>query len=102
MRRKKRFIPTLLLTVLSWGGFGYVLFNVSPMGFVSKILFFALLFFALFLSIALLLNNTRRGFLIALGILVLALLRFFELFHPLYIVLVVALLLTVELYFLKK
>lgn len=111
MRRRKRLIPTVLLAVLCWGGLGYLVYSMSPhqsLPVQSPIpiptlpLFFFILFLAFFLSFALLLNSTRRGLLVALGLTSLALLRFLKLFHPLYIVLVLALLVTIEVYFLKK
>ena len=101
MRRKRKLIPTILLTILSWGSLGFLVYKIPPTSnFI--LLFFLLFFLALLLSFALLFANTRRGFLFALGILTLALLRFFHLFHPLYIVLVLSLLLTTELFFLRK
>ena len=111
MRKRKNLIPTLLLAILFWGGLGCLVYKVSPhtplpLGLPIPIpslpLFFLLLFLAFFLSFALLFNNTRRGFLLATGLTALVLLRFFNLLHPLYIVLVIALLVTLELYFLKK
>lgn len=110
MRRKKRLIPTLILAIIGWGGLGYLIYKTSPKESLSifpiamptLVVFFLLLFLAVFITTSLLLNNSRRGFLIALGLVTLVLLRFFKLFHPLYIVFILALLVTMEIYALKK
>src|SRR5438309_649492 len=110
MRKRKNFVGTFLLAVLCWGGLGYIVYQFSPnttvatklLFFDPKILFFLCLFLALVFSFSLLLQNTRRGILVALGCTSLALLRFFHLFHPLYIILIVSLVLTTELYFVKR
>lgn len=109
MRRRKNLIPMLFLAVVCWVGVGYLIYAVSPnrplptpLPIDSKTPFFLLLFLTLFFSLTLLFNNTRRGFLVALGLTALVLLRFFKFFHPLYIVLVLAILFTVELFFAKK
>src|SRR3989344_5380812 len=109
MRRKKRLIPTLILTVILWAALGYFVYSFSPntplplpILIDPKIIFFLMLFLALFLSFSLLFNNTRRGILLALGIVSIVLLRFFQLFHALYIVFVISILITIEIYFLKR
>lgn len=102
MRRRKRVIPTLLLAILSWGGLGYLVYKTSPQEELLLIAFFLLLFLGAFLTASLTFNNSRRGFLIALCLVALALLRFFKLFHPLYIILLLALIVTAEMYFLKR
>lgn len=105
MRRKKNLIPTLVLALLSWSALGYFIYAFSPhtslplLPLDPKIVFSLVVFLALFFSFTLLFQNTRRGFLVGLGLTTLIILRFFQFFHPLYIVLIVALLLTTELYF---
>ncbi len=101
MGRRKNFIPTVFFTLLSWGGLGYLIYKIPPTAFWI-IVFFILLFFVFFLTFSLVLNNTRRGGLVASGLTAIALLLFFHLVYPLYIILVIALLITVEVYFLKK
>jgi len=111
VRRKKIIIPLALLALFSWGGLGTLFYTVSPataLPFPKPLtisplpVFFLLFFLALFSSSTLLINSIRRGLLIAFGITILLLLRFFKLFHPLYIVLIVGLLITTEIYFRKK
>lgn len=109
MRKRKNLIPMVFLTLLSWSGIGYLMYAQSPNGTLPlplpidpKLLFFLLLFLAFLFSFSLLFQNTRRGILIAIGLTALTLLRFFHFFHPLYIVFIFALLLTLELYFVKS
>ncbi|MBI2036086.1 hypothetical protein HYT17_00400 [Candidatus Microgenomates bacterium] len=101
MGRRKNFFPTVVAILFSWGSLAYLIYKIPPTdAWIAG--FFLLLFLSLFLSASLLFNNTRRGFLVAGGLTVIALLRFFHLFYPLYIILVIALLVTIEVYFLKK
>lgn len=111
MARRKTLIPTIFLAVLAWAGAGYLIYKTSPNAplpisspfpIPSVSVFFLLLFLACFLSFALVFNNTRRGFLVSVGLTALATLRLFHLFHPLYIILIIALLITTEIYFLKR
>lgn len=69
-----------------------------PEEFLIKFLFFLLLFAALFYLLRFALNPTRRALLISAGITLLLLLRALGLRHWLYPLLIVALILSVEIY----
>lgn len=103
---KKRFFFTFIFTVLSWGVWIYVLLSIPPEypnHFLSiplsYIFFFAPLFVSLFLTITLLLGNTRRGFLLSMGIIVLLILQLLKTVNFLTVGLLLASLLVFELYY---
>jgi hypothetical protein len=107
MRRQKpqpreNFFPTLLLAILAWLGWIYIVYFQAPESSYLIGLFYLFLFVALFLTISLLLANSRRGFLSALALIALLLFHQFEQAHIINLALVFALLLSIELYFWKK
>ena len=74
MRRQKNFLPTLIFIILLWAAFGFIVYFVDP-PIVRDILvpgaylpFFANLFLALFLTLAFIFANTRRGLITSMGI----------------------------------
>ena len=106
MRRRKNFLPTLLLTTLFWLFWFYIFFFVSPQNTTYHIphiiYFFTTLFVALTLTLALLFGNTRRGFLITLGIIGFLILRMYDLAHYLNLVLLIGFLISLEFCFSKR
>lgn len=98
LRRRKSFLPTLLVALLFWLIWGYVFFFVPP-GRGVYFAFFPTLFLAVFLSAALLLANSIRGFLLASAVCGLLLLQFFKLGNLLTILLLIALLVVLDLRF---
>jgi len=111
MRRRQNLLPTLILAILFWLSWLYLLFFTSPEDsfdcslFVvrcSLILFFITLSCALTLTLALIFGNTRRGFLLTLGIIGFLILRMFDLAHYLNLALLIGILLSLEIYFSKR
>jgi len=107
MRRRKNFFPTLLLAVLFWLSWFYIVFFTSPEDFFdcslfavrcSLTLFFPVLGLALFLTLSLVLANTRRGFLMTLGVIGFLILRLLDSAHYLNLILLVGTLISLELY----
>ena len=107
MRKRKplpreNFLPTLLLAILTWLGWIYIVYFQAPESNYIIGLFYLFLFVAIFLTISLLLANSRRGFLAALALISFLLLHQFEQAHIINLILVFALLLSIELYFWQK
>jgi hypothetical protein len=100
--RRENFLPTLLLAILAWLGWFYFFYFQAPESNYIIGLFYLFLFIAFFLTISLLLANSRRGFLSALALISFLLLRQFEQGHIINLVLVFAFLIAIELYFWKK
>ena len=106
MRRRKNFFPTLLLAVIFWIGWLYIVFSVSPENTTyhipHTICFFFALFLALFLTLSLVLANTRRGFLMTLGVIGFLILRLLDSAHYLNLILLAGILFSLEIYLSKK
>jgi hypothetical protein len=99
---RENFLPTLLLAILAWLGWIYIVYFQAPESSYLIGIFYLFLFIALFLTVSLLLANSRRGFLSATALITFLLFRQFEQAHIINLVLVFALLLSIELYFWKK
>ena len=73
-RRRKNFFPTLILIFFFWTTLGLMVYFVEPETLKNILIpglylpFFLNLFLALFFTLAIIFINSRRGFLISLGI----------------------------------
>jgi hypothetical protein len=101
-RKRENFLPTLLLAILAWLGLVYIFYFQAPESNYIVGLFYLFLFIAFFLTISLLLANSRHGFLSALALISILLLRQFEQFHIINLVLLFALLISIEIFFWRK
>jgi hypothetical protein len=109
VRGKKRFLFSFILTVAAWISWAMVLIGLSPdspskISFipVTYLAFFIPLLLAIFLTSAILLGNSRRGFLISLGVFGLLILRLLKIGNFLTIGLLGACLIVFELYFQRR
>lgn len=101
-RRRKNFLPTILLALLNWGVVAFFVLAVDPeiirdfpiAG--SYFLFFVFLFMATFLTVSLILVHARRGLLTAIGLVVFLYLRLLGLGHLLNALLLFSFLLIFE------
>jgi hypothetical protein len=100
-RLRKNFFPTLLVIVTLWSLLGLIIIFTSPYTVGSLILFFIILFAAVLFTFSLVFANTRRGFLIALGIIVFLILRYFGIGNILNLLLIVGALISVDFYLTK-
>ncbi len=98
MRRRKNFLPTLIITILFWIATIYIILYVSPSSITIYYLLFTI-FFSLFLILSLLLANTRRSFLLAIGMTIFLFLRFLKIANLLTILLLISSLTALEIYF---
>jgi len=104
-RRRKNFFPTLILIFFFWTTLGLMVFFIEP-ELVKNILipglylpFFINLFLALFFTLAVIFVNSRRGFLISLGIITFLILRLVGLGNILNAILIFAVVFTLAYYF---
>lgn len=100
--RKKRFLPVFFTGLVFWGAFLYLIFFLPPENNFLIFTFHFSLFWALFFSLALLFRNTRRGFLLATAIIIFLALRFLKQSHPLNLILLGGIILTLEIYFSRQ
>lgn len=81
VRRRKNFLLPLLVALFSWSLWLWLFLAVPPNPW-AFLFFFLTLFLALFLSAALVLANSLRGFLLASAGAAILLLQFFKLGNP--------------------
>ncbi|MBI2009671.1 MAG: hypothetical protein HYS86_00695 [Candidatus Chisholmbacteria bacterium] len=104
-REKKTTLPLLVLTCLSFGGLGFLLWQVDPLvvrDFIWAgvyVPFFGVFFLAWFFLITLVLNNSRRGLLYALVLTVILILRLVRLGNVVNVALLLALTVAIDFYF---
>jgi len=101
MKRRKNFLPTLVLAMIFWGFWGFILFKVPPSS-LSVISFYLVLFLALFLSAALIFANSRRGLLLASFFIAFLMFRYFQIANWLNVGLLTGIYLSLELYFSRQ
>src|SRR3989344_182351 len=107
MRRRKRPLLLLIFSLISFASLSYLIMNSDPTQKLNSYglqlttipFFFILVFLSTFSLSAYILNNSRRGLLIALAIVFYLLLRFYNLTHFFFLLLLVALFFVLELLF---
>jgi len=110
MKRKKRHLWLLVVSILSLGALGYLILNLSPtdqfsiFNFQFSVLIPALtiLFLLIFSLVTFLLSNSRRGFLLGLLVISYLLLRVNGLTSPFFTILLLILFGGIELFFVKR
>lgn len=108
-RRKanKSYWPALILTVIWWLSLAAMVWWVDPEVVAdfplpnTYLVFFLLTFLAIFFLVSLLLENSRRGFLVALWIVILGYIRLWGLWGAGQVGLITGALVAFELYFSK-
>ncbi|PIU03414.1 hypothetical protein COT44_03145 [Candidatus Shapirobacteria bacterium CG08_land_8_20_14_0_20_39_18] len=102
MKRRRNYLPTLLLTIIFWLLFGYIVLFTAPASSLLIFLFYLTLTLSLSLTLSLLLANSRRGFLLAFGLVVFLFFKQVDLLNVLNILLVLAIIISVEIYSSKR
>lgn len=102
IRRRKNFFPTFLLAILFWLGWIFILFKVPPVSFAAMFFFYLFLFLAVFLTAALILAHSRRGFLVSLLIIFVLLFRYYQIGNLLNLFLLLTIFAALEAYFTKR
>jgi len=103
-KRRKNYLPTLVTMVILWGLLGGLVYWVEPK-LVKDILieglylpFFLLFLPAIFLTLAVILGNTKRGLLISLGLTGMLILKVYEIENWLNFILVAGIVVAVDRY----
>lgn len=99
IKKRKNFLPTLILALIFAAALVWLVINQNPANLWLIAAFFLLLFFTVFLLLALILANSRRGFLLSLGLIGFLLLRYYQLANYLNLSLFFGILLCLEIYF---
>ncbi len=104
VKRRKNYLPGLVLVIVLWGLLGVLIYWVEPELIKDIVIpglylpFFLLFFPASLLTLALLLNNSRKGLLISLGITIGLILRVYRLDNWLNYILILGLMLAIDRY----
>jgi hypothetical protein len=69
-KRKKNFLPALLLAVAFWGFWGWIVYSYPPESGLTIFLFYLLLFAAVFFTTALTFGNSNLGLLSAFWVII--------------------------------
>jgi hypothetical protein len=104
-RKRKNYLPTLLLLLILWTLFLFLVFFIEPEMIKNfpvpnlYLPFFLLLFVCLFFTFAVLFINTRRGLIVSMGIVFFLILRVFDLGNILNAILIAGFIISLEYYF---
>lgn len=99
---RKNFVITFLLTVLLWGTWAIFFFFIPPEYFLTPLVFLLISFTTILFTFALLFANTRRGLLVAVGVVAFMALRYYEIGNYLNLLLLAGVLLSLEYYLSNK
>jgi hypothetical protein len=99
IKRRKNFLPSLILTILFWMATTYMILFVDPLSRGSVQLFFISLSFSLLFTGSLIFANKRRGILLTLSIIFFLILRYFGVGNIINVLLIAGLTITAEIYF---
>ncbi|OGM75653.1 hypothetical protein A2394_02075 [Candidatus Woesebacteria bacterium RIFOXYB1_FULL_42_36] len=97
--KRRNFLPTLSITVILWLALGGLIYFVDPDSFAVIPLFFILAFFCLLFAFSLIFANSRRGVVATIALSFFLLLMYFGVGNILNLILIVAIALSIELYF---
>lgn len=95
-------MPTLLVTILLWLILGFLIYFVDPDTFLAVPLFFVLSFVSFLFTFSLLFGNSRRGFIISTSLSLFLALMYLGVGNILNLLLIVAIAVSIELYFSLK
>jgi len=102
LKRRKNYLPTLLLMLSLWSILGLMVFGVDP-ELVKDILvpglylpFWLVFFPTSLITLALIFSNTKRGLITALGLTIILILRIYGLGNFLNIILVTGIVLAID------
>ncbi len=101
IRKRKNFLPTLIITIFLWLLLSGVIYFVEPDSFGAMPLFFLITFLALLFTFATVFANTRRGAITAAGLTIFLFLRYLGVGNIINLLLIAGLGITIELYLLK-
>ncbi|MBU1085662.1 MAG: hypothetical protein ABIJ43_05735 [Candidatus Beckwithbacteria bacterium] len=101
-KRRKNYLPSLILVIVLWCFLAGMIFYIEP-ELIKDVLvkgfylpFFILFIPTIFLTLALILGNTKQGLLIAVGLGVFLILRIFELGNALNFLLIIGIVIAID------
>lgn len=97
--KRKNFLPTLVVTVLLWLMLAGLIYFVDPDTVLAVPLFFVIIFLAILFTSSLLFANSRRGLITSSSIFLFLILSYLGVGNILNLILLVAIAVTIELYF---
>jgi len=100
--KKPRNVWWLVAGIFGLSGLGWFINTFGPNSFVLILLFFLIVFFTSLCFFLFLLNNVRRAILLSLGVSLFFFLRLLNLREPFYIILLVASIVSLDVYFRKR
>jgi hypothetical protein len=101
IKSRKNFFPTLVITILLWLALGALVYFVEPDTPGVIPVFFVNAFFALLFSFSTLFENSRRGLILSLAIILFLLLRYYGIGNIINFLLLAGVAFSIELYFTK-
>lgn len=102
LRKRKNFLPSLVITAVLWLLFIAVILFTTPDSTPVLFVFFILLFLSLLFTFALILANRRRGLWVALSVTLFLLLRSFGVGNIINLVLLIVIPIIFEFYFSRR
>lgn len=96
VKKRKNFLPSLIITTVLWIAFVFTILFVDPSQKGSLELFFGVLLFASIFTFSLLFANTRRGFLASIALIFFLFLRYLEVGSFLNLVLIIGVVILFE------
>ena len=101
VKRRKSFTLSLFLIILLWVSLSTFIYLVDPEQFGAVQIFFVLVFATLTFTLSFAFNNTRRGVIATVCVVLFLILRYFDIGNILNLLLVIGLGISVEYYYLN-
>lgn len=101
-RHRKNFLPTLVITTFLWITLAAIVYFIEPGTFGAVPLFFTILFSAFLFTFSTIFANTRRGLITSISLILFLIISFFGIGNILNLILITALAITAEVYFIKQ
>lgn len=98
---RRKTIPPIIIALLSWSAIGFVIFFLPPNQFTLAI-FHLVLILALFSLLSLPFGYNRHAFVFAIGISLFFLLRLWRMAHAVNIILLISIIATLEILWVKR
>ncbi len=102
MRRRRRNIGSLAFGLVGFAVLGWFIITFEPTSWQKIAVFFFILFLSSIFVSQYLLKNTRRALLISVGLTVFLLLRLLNLREPIYLILLITTIASLEVLFQKR
>ena len=102
IKRRKNFLPALILALAFWGLLGWLVFSFSPANNLLIFIFYLCLFLAFFLTSSLVFANSKLGIIAALWFILFLLFRYFKICNLLNLSLLTIIFLLLGIYLFKS